>query len=81
MQGLVFDQVAYVLRGDADAIAFFMSILSVCHFWDDLIDKDVEISDEAINSVMWVALIDIPANPFYQQHREALRMVLGSRQR
>ena len=74
MQGI--DRVAHVLRGDADAIAFFMGILSVCHFWDDLIDKDVAVSDEVVNSVMWIALIDIPNNPFYQRHRVELSAVM-----
>lgn len=64
------------LRDQPEAIAFCGSLLTVAHCWDDLIDKDTTLSDEAINRAMWLALIEIPANGFYRQHFHSLSPIL-----
>jgi len=66
------EKIQEILLGDRDAIAYFMALRSVLHFWDDLIDKDQAISDEDVNGAMWNALIAVPSNPFYLRHAETL---------
>ena len=36
------------------------------YIWDDLVDKDKEVSEDAINHAFAIALVYLPANPFYQ---------------
>jgi SAM-dependent methyltransferase len=70
------DRIAHVLRGNQDAIEFFMIIHAILHFWDDLIDKDAALDDTVINAAMWSALIDLPNNTFYRKHQTVLNAVL-----
>lgn len=58
------------------AESFLRCIVSVAHTWDDLIDRDKPVSDEDINACMWLALVSLPANPFYMQHMRELQPVL-----
>lgn len=51
--------------GDLDAANFLSEIFRVCFTWDDLIDKDVEVSDEKIDQAFEGALLRLPNNPFY----------------
>jgi hypothetical protein len=65
-----------VLRGYQPAVDFFMVLGTIAHFWDDLIDKDRQVSDEEINGVMWNALVTLPNNEFYRQFFDALNPLL-----
>jgi hypothetical protein len=40
--------------------------------WDDLIDRDNPVDNETINRMMWLAMIEIPRNPFYYHNSLAL---------
>lgn len=60
------------LRGNQDAITYCMYIYEIAHLWDDLIDKDKDITDEAVNTAFIRALIDIPYNNFYRQNMDYL---------
>jgi hypothetical protein len=61
-----------IVRGHADAAEFCIVICEILHTWDDLIDKDKPVSPETINKTFWIALVDLPRNPFYQQHAHDL---------
>jgi hypothetical protein len=37
------------------------------HTWDDLVDKDKEVSEDRINDAFLTALVYMPVNPFYQR--------------
>jgi hypothetical protein len=65
-----------VLSGHEPAIDFVETLFDVLHFWDDLIDKDVCVSDSDINEAMWKALIVLPNNPFYRQYYSQLQPLL-----
>jgi hypothetical protein len=54
-----------IYKGDKHATALSFNILKVLHTWDDLIDKDKPVSEEAINSAFLTALIDIASNPLW----------------
>ena len=58
----------YVLMGHAQAIEFCNAVFKISQTWDDLVDRDEPVSDEAIDAAFWMALITIPSNPFYQRH-------------
>ena len=62
--------------GNQDAVRFLEDITSVLHLWDDLIDRDNELTDSHINKTMWAALVTLPRNPFYSQNFLALNTVL-----
>lgn len=70
------DLVRSVLKDHPAAVAFYMVLFGVAHFWDDLIDRDKPISDESINGVMWNVLVTLPNNPFYRQHFDTLNPML-----
>ena len=55
--------------GNKAALNLFFSLVDLMQIWDDLIDKDRDVSQQEINNVFLTALVYIPANPFYQSIR------------
>ena len=55
--------------GNQDALNLFFSLVALMQVWDDLVDKDREVSQQEINNAFLTALVYIPANPFYQTIR------------
>lgn len=72
------NEIRYVLKYNEDAVNFFLSFRDALHLWDDLIDKDKDLSDEDINRGFWNALVAIPANPFYRKHAETLSAITSN---
>lgn len=60
------------MKGDQAAAAFLEQVYFIAHFWDDLIDKDNPVSNDTINAAMWMALIEMPRNPFYRNNMDYL---------
>lgn len=52
--------------GNQDALNMYRMFVDVAHTWDDLVDKDKEVSEDAINNTFLTCLVYLPANPFYQ---------------
>jgi len=52
--------------GDQDALNMYRMFVDLAHIWDDLIDKDKEISERDINNAFLICLVYLPLNPFYQ---------------
>lgn len=65
-----------MVRGNRAAYEFLTTMFEVLHFWDDLIDRDKEVTPEAVNRSMWDALITIPENVFFQQNFSQLMPLL-----
>jgi hypothetical protein len=65
-----------VLMGDASAIEFFIVGRSICHLWDDLVDRDAPVSERDLDIVMFHALVTLPSNAFYRKHFDTLRPLL-----
>lgn len=65
-----------VAKGNAEALQFLKSITFIAHIWDDLIDRDVLVSDEQINHAFQAALIDLPYNNFYLDHLQQIRPLM-----
>jgi hypothetical protein len=66
----------WALKGDADAIGFVQALVRICDVWDDLIDRDATVQPEPIHQAFYLALVDLPGNPFYRAHFAALQPVI-----
>lgn len=56
--------------GNQDALNMYRMFVDLAHLWDDLVDKDVEVSEDAINNAFLICLVYLPANPFYRSIQE-----------
>jgi hypothetical protein len=52
--------------GNQDALTMYRMFVDLAHIWDDLIDKDKEITERGINNAFLICLVYLPLNPFYQ---------------
>lgn len=64
------------LKNDKAAADYVEMVCNVAHVWDDLIDRDKDVSDEDISKAFFEALIRLPRNPFYRKHFDHLNSVL-----
>jgi hypothetical protein len=53
--------------GNQDALNMYRMLIDLAHTWDDLVDKDKDIPEQHINNAFLIALVYMPANPFYQK--------------
>lgn len=72
------DLLAKWLKGHREAIALVLMVHDVVEIWDDLIDRDKEISPDDINRVFRTALIELPRNSFYNENFAALNTLIES---
>ena len=56
--------------GNQDALNVYRMIVALVHTWDDLIDGDKEVSEAEINNAFLIAMVYMPANPFYKLIQE-----------
>lgn len=68
----------YAFKGNQAAVDYVLMVAKVADVWDNLIDRDAPVSDEAINGAFWTLAIEIPGNPFYRAHIDDLRPVLAT---
>lgn len=66
-----------ILKGDREAALFVSMVYRVFHAWDDLIDRDKEIPDGEINMAFYMAMVNIPRNPFYRANFTELAPVIS----
>jgi hypothetical protein len=59
-------------NGNQDALNMYRMFVDLAHLWDDLVDKDVDATEDAINNAFLICLVYLPANPFYRQIQEAV---------
>jgi len=55
-----------------DALNMYRMFVDLAHVWDDLVDKDKELTEDQVNNAFLIALCYLPANPFYQQIQYAI---------
>lgn len=65
-----------LLCGNQDAVRCVRDIARCSHVYDDLIDRDKPVGDQAIHDLIWTLLIALPVNPFYRDHQHVIRPVL-----
>ena len=57
------------LLGNKDAVNFINMLFDAVELWDDLIDKDNEISDDFINRGFAELMFGLPASDWFAAHR------------
>jgi len=68
--------IAWALKDDPEAIAFCTMIFEASQVWDDLVDRDIPIEVEHINSAFWNLLVALPRNGFYRQHVDEITPII-----
>jgi hypothetical protein len=58
--------------GNQDALNMYRAFIFLAHTWDDLVDKDKDVSADHINQAFLTALVYLPANPFYRSIQDAI---------
>jgi hypothetical protein len=53
--------------GNVDAFNMYRMFIDLSHVWDDMVDKDKELTEDRINNAFLICLVYLPMNPFYQQ--------------
>lgn len=53
--------------GNEDAANMYHMFVDLSHTWDDIVDKDKDVTEDAINNAFLICLVYLPANPFYQK--------------
>lgn len=66
------------LKNNEHALAMIRDLAHVSQIWDDLIDKDKEVTPKAINETFIILLSSLPRNPFYQSHLNELQPIIES---
>jgi len=56
--------------GNVDALNMYRMFIDLSHTWDDIIDKDNELTDDCINNAFLIALVYLPTNSFYRSIQE-----------
>jgi len=54
------------------ALRFLDIVYRAIEVWDDIIDRDNSVTDEDVHSAFTALLIELPFNPFFEQHKAAL---------
>lgn len=55
--------------GNESAVEFMVAVSSLCELWDDLDDKDKPIPQADADAAMWNALVTLPTNEFFNNHK------------
>lgn len=58
--------------GNHHALSMFRLLVDLSHTWDDLVDKDKEVSESEINNAFLIALVYLSSNPFYRSIQEQI---------
>lgn len=63
--------------GDPDAVKFCESFFFITQVWDDLVDGDRKVDKADVDRAFWLAMVEMPANPFYALHGPALNAFIA----
>lgn len=71
------DALLEAFRGDRNAVELAFALARIADVWDNLIDRDKPVGPADINQAFWIALVDIPRNPFYARHVQDLQPLIA----
>lgn len=74
-QEIVYLELCQYLK-NKEAVAFCMDVVAIAHAWDDLVDKDKDLSTAQINDAFFHAMFGIRMNPFYQKYQAYIEPVM-----
>lgn len=58
--------------GNIDALNMYKMFIDLSHTWDDMVDKDNDLTEDRINNAFLTCLVYLPCNPFYQKIQRAI---------
>lgn len=58
--------------GNADALQVYQALVDLAHTWDDLVDKDKDVTEADINRSFLICLVYLQTNPFYRQIQDQI---------
>ena len=61
---------------DETALKWFLDFCHVCELFDDAFDQDKPILKADIATALFAALVEMPTNPFFANHRQVLAGVI-----
>ncbi len=70
------EQLLSYFKGNQHAYKYIVDLYKAIHLWDDLIDRDCEVTDHEINQVMFRLICEVPTNPFYLEFHYELAPML-----
>lgn len=74
---LNFDEIIEkIARHNEDAATFLREVLDVTPVWDHLIDRDVDVSDQEIDTAFMNSLVFLPRNSFYANNFNLLNPII-----
>lgn len=74
------DELLRIFRGNRDALDLLLKLKYVSHVWDDLIDRDHDVTPAMVSRAFMIVLHGIPMNPFYRAHEQQLLPVFVTSQ-
>ena len=58
--------------GNVDALHVYRMLVDMAHVWDDVVDGDKAVPEIELNNAFLIALVYLPANPFYQRIQQQI---------
>jgi purine-cytosine permease-like protein len=58
--------------GNQDALNMYRMFVDLLHTWDDMVDKDNPLTEDAINNAFLICLVYMPSNPFYRHIQDKI---------
>jgi len=68
----------HAFKGNQAAVEFVLVIARVADVWDNLVDRDKDVSNKAIHEAFWLLAIELPGNQFFRDHVDDLRPVMAT---
>lgn len=66
----------YAFNGNESAVELAELLGGISQTWDDLIDCDNPVTQDDVNEMMLDALVRLPRNEFYRQHKDTLDVLI-----
>jgi hypothetical protein len=58
--------------GNQDALNVYRMFVDMAHAWDDMVDGDRRVPEQELNNAFLIALVYLPANPFYRSIQDQI---------
>ncbi|RUI20253.1 hypothetical protein [Pseudomonas aeruginosa] len=67
-----------VLQGNLDAIRFCETLFEISQTLDDIVDGDKALTPQEVYGAFWLALVELPVNPFYRHFEHFIRPLMAA---
>lgn len=72
------DLARWAVRGDNEALTFLAHMHDIAHIADDIADGDLDNVGRGVETLLALALVSIPEDPFYQKHAARLHPIIAN---